>query len=57
VQPQAPSRWYLTGFLVPLDADEGQRAEETSADEMDVANDAGGADDATTPKPAAARLV
>lgn len=25
VLPQAPSRWYLTGFLVPLDADQSRR--------------------------------
>jgi hypothetical protein len=25
VLPQAPSRWYLTGFLVPTDADEDPR--------------------------------
>ena len=24
ILPQAPSRWYLTGFLVPIDADEEQ---------------------------------
>ena len=28
--PQAPSRWYLTGFLVPTDADEGQRFDPNS---------------------------
>jgi hypothetical protein len=53
--PQAPSRWYLTGFLVPLDADPSQRADEDSTEEVDAANDAGGADDATTPEPASAR--
>jgi hypothetical protein len=57
ILPQAPSRWYLTGFLVPLDADEEQRVEETSADEMDEAGDTGGADDATAPEPGAARLA
>jgi len=25
ILPQSPSRWYLTGFLVPTDADEGQQ--------------------------------
>ena len=55
VLPQAPSRWYLTGFIVPLDAGESQRADEDSTEEVDAANDAGGADDATAPEPAAAR--
>ena len=30
VLPQAPSRWYLTGFLVPLEASEAQRQDETA---------------------------
>jgi hypothetical protein len=55
ILPQAPSRWYLTGFLVPLDADQSQRADEDSTEEVDAANDAGGTDDATTPEPASAR--
>ncbi len=55
VLPQAPSRWYLTGFLVPLDADQSQRADADSTEEVDAANDAGGTDDATTPEPASAR--
>jgi hypothetical protein len=55
VLPQSPSRWYLTGFLVPLDAGEEQRAQEGSDEELDEMNEAGGGDDATTPEPAAAR--
>ena len=27
VLPQAPSRWYLTGFLVPIEAETAQRVE------------------------------
>lgn len=27
VLPQAPARWYLTGFIVPLDAEASQRAD------------------------------
>jgi hypothetical protein len=53
---QAPSRWYLAGFLVPLDAEESQRAEETSTDELDEVRDAKGLDDATPPEAAAARV-
>ena len=37
VLPQAPSRWYLTGFLVPTDADEDQRFDPNSDDEVDQA--------------------
>jgi hypothetical protein len=53
--PQAPSRWYLTGFLVPIDADEAQKADEAAVEGVDEVSDAGGTDDATTPEPAAAR--
>src|SRR5438045_2032105 len=42
VLPQAPSRWYLTGFLVPLDADASQKSDPDSAEEVDAADDAGG---------------
>ncbi len=55
VLSQSPARWYLTGFLVPLDAGEEQRVDEDSNDEVDSANDAGGTDDATATEPASAR--
>ena len=55
VLPQAPSRWYLTGFLVPLDADHSQKVDEDSNDSVDSAGEADGADDADTPEPATAR--
>jgi hypothetical protein len=50
VLAQAPSRWYLTGFLVPLDAGEEQRAEEGSDDDLDEVSEADGGDDANTPE-------
>jgi hypothetical protein len=53
--PQAPSRWYLTGFLVPLGAPEQQRAEIAADDELDTIDEAGGSDDAVTPEPGPAR--
>ena len=53
--PQAPSRWYLTGFLVPTEADESQRSDPTSVDELDQAAEPAGVDDNETPEPAAAR--
>lgn len=55
ILPQAPSRWYLTGFLVPLDAEQSQKVDEDGTDTVDSASDGGGADDATTPEPASAR--
>jgi hypothetical protein len=55
ILPQPPSRWYLTGFLVPLEGDESQRSDETSTDELDAAADAAGTDDGAPPEPAAAR--
>lgn len=55
VLPQAPARWYLTGFIVPLDAEATQRADEDGSDEVDQAPESAGVDDATTPEPASAR--
>jgi hypothetical protein len=57
VLPQPPSRWYLTGFLVPQGAAEVQRRDETSSEGIDEQNDAGGPDDSQTPEPSAARRV
>lgn len=54
VLPQAPSRWYLTGFLVPLGAKTEQRTDEAAEDDFDDAGEFGGADnDAADDKPAA----
>ena len=47
--PEAPNRWYLTGFLVPTNAPIAQRFDETSADEIDSAVDTEGTDDAINP--------
>jgi hypothetical protein len=56
VLPQAPSRWYLTGFLVPLEAGADQRSDETAQDELDFGGGSSDAtDDDTTPEPPAAR--
>lgn len=52
---QGPSRWYLTGFLVPQDADVEQRADEDSAEEVAEVSDATGLDDSAPPEPAAAK--
>ena len=57
ILPQAPSRWYLTGFFVPLEAGEVQKSDETANDELDSPAAGGGdaTDDDTTPEPPAAR--
>jgi Helicase conserved C-terminal domain len=55
VLPQAPSRWYLTGFLVPTDADPVQTTDETSAEGLGEGSEGGVHDDEIMPEPAAAR--
>src|ERR1035441_34729 len=55
VLPQAPSRWYLTGFLVPLGAETEQRTDEASTEEMDQPGESGGLDDNVPPESAAAK--
>lgn len=36
ILPQAPSKWYLTGFLVPYEADISQRSDNASDEGMDM---------------------
>lgn len=55
VLPQAPSRWYLTGFLVPSDTDPDQKSDDTGDEATDELGTGAGTDDETTPEPAAAR--
>ena len=55
VLPQAPSRWYLTGFLVPTDADEDQRFDPNSDDEVDQAPTVATVDENQTPEQAASK--
>jgi hypothetical protein len=56
--PESPTRWYLTGYLVPTDAPIDQKFDETSTEEIDAAVDVGGTDDATEPdRPAARRSL
>ena len=47
--PQAPSRWYLTGFLAPGDAPEEQLAQDSEEALDDPAEPLHGSDDASTP--------
>ena len=46
---QSPSRWYLTGFLVPSEAPAEQKVDETATEEIDSGPDTEGTDDATNP--------
>ena len=48
--PQAPSRWYLTGFLVPSDAPEEQRVQDTDEEVDEPVEPTQGADDAREPE-------
>lgn len=45
VLPESPSRWYLTGYLVPVDAPEDQRFDEASQEEIDSPAEAESGDD------------
>ena len=55
VLSQSPSRWYLTGFLVPQEADASQRTDEAGTEDFELSSDTGGADDETTPEAGAKR--
>jgi hypothetical protein len=57
VLPQAPSRWYLTGFLVPIEAAAEQRTDAESTEGIETEGERGGTDDAETPDSAAARVA
>ena len=46
VLPDPPSRWYLTGFLVPVDTPSRRKARDPQ-EEMDTAEQAGADDDET----------
>lgn len=50
VLDQAPSRWYLTGFLVPVGAPEVQRVDETVTEEVEAAPQIEGIDDGVAPE-------
>ena len=53
--PQAPSRWYLSGFLVPYEAPPEQREDEQGQEQLDLSGAGGATDDDETPEPASAR--
>ena len=53
VLPQSPSRWYLTGFLAPLDAPAERRSDADADDDLDSAGESG-LDDDVVPETTAA---
>lgn len=55
--PMSPSRWYLTGFLVPYEAPESQRCDAVAAEEIDQLTPTPGTDDDERPERASARKV
>ena len=52
---QPPSLWYLTGFLVPVEASDDQKQDADAEDEADELNDSKGTDDAAAPEAVTAR--
>ena len=52
--PQAPSRWYLTGFLVPYEAAADEREDKGASEQIDVGAPSGD-DDERVPERASAR--
>jgi hypothetical protein len=57
VLPIAPSKWYLTGFLVPYEAPASQREDDDSAETLDELGRKIEADDDSAPEAASARKV
>ena len=55
--PQAPSRWYLTGFLAPTGAPDAQRVQDPEEELDEPAEAPEGADDATTPERGSGKRV
>ena len=57
VLKQFPSRWYLTGFLVPSEASEEQKNDDEGDDELEDAGESGSPDDGEPDKPSARRCL
>jgi hypothetical protein len=56
--PENPTRWYLTGYLVPEDAPVEHKTDAEANDTLDAAADGGGADDGAVPeKPSGPSLL
>lgn len=55
VLPIAPSKWYLTGFLVPYEAPGTERSDDDGNELLDLAGRANESDDDSAPEAASAR--
>lgn len=55
--PQAPSRWYLTGFLAPSSAPQSQKARDAEEELDEGAEPAQGGDDAREPERGSSKRV
>ena len=55
--PQAPSLWYMTGFLAPTGAPVAQRAQDVSEELDEPAEPMQGADDSSTPERGSGKRV
>src|SRR5688572_17281752 len=47
--PENPTRWYLTGYLVPESAPVEHRSDAEAKEEVDAAGEGGGTDDGSAP--------
>ncbi|WP_437879073.1 DISARM system helicase DrmA [Sorangium sp. So ce513] len=54
---ESPSRWYLTGFLVPFEGGEAARSDPEADDELEAPGDSGDEEDATQPEEVSKRKV
>jgi len=52
---QQPSKWYLTGFLVPTESSEAQRTDETVTEQLDQSAAPSSGDETDNPEPPVAR--
>ncbi|WP_199247045.1 DISARM system helicase DrmA [[Phormidium] sp. ETS-05] len=57
VIPQAPSKWYLTGFLAPFGVSIDYKSDVTADEDLDLYQGSVTSDDAAAPEAAAARKV
>ena len=55
--PQAPSLWYMTGFLAPTGAPDAQRAQDAEEEPDEPAEPIQGADDSSTPERGSGKRV
>ena len=55
--PQAPSRWYLTGFLAPTGAPDAQRAQDAEEELDEPSEPTQGSDDASAPERGSGKRV